>query len=337
MLNAKGVRICVVVATALVLAPAVMLAQEDLMHVPVSVSFFPPLSTSGVYAWKVSTNFSLNIIGGYVGAVKGCEIGSVFNIDIRGMEGCQLGGVLNVVAGDARGFQAAGVMNVVVGEVRGAQLAGPLNLAVGDCPVQLGVTNVAIGENHAQIGVVNFAGNAKGLQLGVVNVAGRNDGVPLGIVSVAGNSRFHANVWVDETSLLNVALKILTGRIYNVYALGYNPIGDPLMSKFGLGLGTHIPLDPFFVDIDAVQYNVAEGIRFWNQEGYNGLTTVHFTGGWQVLPGLAVTAGPSINIWFSTERDGEDVRNFGLLIADYDGAETYTDIWLGFSLGLELF
>ena len=370
MLNAKGVRIWAVIAAALVLSPAAMLAQDDLMHVPVSVSFFPPLSTSGVYAWKVSTNFSLNIIGGYVGAVKGCELGSVFNLDIRGMEGCQLSGVLNVVAGDARGFQGAGVANVVagnlevcqaagvgnfvagnaagaqlagvvniaVGEVSGAQIAGTVNIAVENCPVQLGVLNVAIGENNTQIGVVNFAGNAKGLQLGVVNVAGRNDGVPVGIVSVAGNSRFQANIWADGVSLLNVALKIRNGRIYNLYTMGFDPIGEEApLGKLGLGLGGHVPFDPFFVDIGAVHYNVYEGIRFWEQEGYSGLTTVHFTGGWQILPILAITAGPTVNVWHSTVWNGEYIRNFGLLVGDYDGVDTYTDVWLGFSVGVQLF
>jgi hypothetical protein len=383
---AKKSFVWAVIATALVLSPAAMLAQEDMMHVPVTVTFFPPLSTSGFYAYKVSTNFSLNIIGGYVGAVKGCEIGSVFNIDVRGMEGCQLGGVLNIVAGDARGFQAASVLNIVagnlevcqsagvgnfvagtasgaqlasvfnftagqvaglqlsgvanvaVGDVAGVQIASSVNVAAGDCPVQLGVTNVAIGENHAQIGVANFAGNAKALQLGVVNVAGRNDGVPIGVVSVAGNSRFQANVWADEVSLLNVALKIRNGRIYNVYTMGFNPIAEEApLGKFGVGLGGHMPFDPFFVDIGAVHYNVYEGIRFWEQEGYSGLTTVHFTGGWQVLPILAITAGPTLNVWHSSVWNGEYIRNFGLLLGDYDGVDTYTDIWLGFSLGIELF
>ena len=386
MLNAKGVSIWAVIATALVLSPAIIQAQEDLMHVPVTVSFFPPLSTSGFYSYNVSTNFSLNIIGGYVGAVKGCEIGSVFNIDTREMQGCQLVGVLNIVAGDARGFQGAGVANVVagnlevcqaagvgnfvagnasgaqvagvfnftagevdglqlagvaniaVGEVTGVQIAGPVNLAIGDCPVQIGVLDVAIGASEAQIGVVNFAGVARDLQLGVVNVAGRNDGVPVGIVSVAGNSRFQANIWADGVSLLNVALKIRNGRIYNLYTMGFDPIGEEAsLGKLGLGLGGHVPFDPFFVDIGAVHYNVYEGIRFWDQEGYSGLTTVHFTGGWQILPILAITAGPTVNVWHSTVWNGEYIRNFGLLVGDYDGVDTYTDVWLGFSLGLQLF
>jgi len=362
-----------------------MSAQEDLIYRPVSVSFFPPLSTNGFDGYKVLTNFSLNIIGGYVGAVQGCEIGSVFNVDTRDMQGCQLGGVLNVVAGDARGFQGAGVANVVagdlevcqaagvgnfvagdvsgaqlagvfnftagevdglqlggvaniaVGDVSGVQIAGPVNIAVGDCPVQLGVLDVAIGASEAQIGVVNIAGNARGLQLGVVNVAERNDGVPVGIVSVAGNSRFHTNIWADGVSLLNVALKIRTGRIYNVYTLGYNTIGDPPMSKFGLGLGGHVPFDPFFVDIGAVHYNVNEGVRFWDQDGYSGLTTVHFTGGWQIASMLALTAGPTVNVWYSQQWDGDDIRLFGLSIGDYDGTDSYTDVWLGFSVGIQLF
>ena len=189
---------------------------------PVSVSFFPPLSTNGIDAMDVRTSFSLNIIGGWVGEVEGAELGSVFNIggDVTGFQGAgvfnitgrrfegvqtagvfsivgesfdifQGAGVFNVVGDRLTGCQAAGVVNVVGSSVEGCQAAGVANVAGSDVNgAQLaGVINVA-GEvlTGAQLsGVVNVAGEGfEGVQAGIVNIAERARGLQLGIVNIAG-------------------------------------------------------------------------------------------------------------------------------------------------------
>ncbi|UCG43306.1 MAG: hypothetical protein JSU73_01420 [candidate division WOR-3 bacterium] len=189
---------------------------------PVSVSFFPPLSTNGLDAMDVRSNFSLNIIGGWIGAVEGAELGSVFNIgqDVTGFQGAgvfnitgrrfkgvqtagvfsvvgesfdilQLAGVFNVVGDELLGCQAAGVANVVGNSVRGCQVAGVANVAgayVNGAQLA-GVINVA-GQalTGAQLsGVVNVAGEGfEGAQIGIVNIAERARGLQLGIVNIAG-------------------------------------------------------------------------------------------------------------------------------------------------------
>lgn len=189
---------------------------------PVSVSFFPPLSTNGVDAMEVRSSFSLNIIGGWIGKVEGAELGGVFNIggDVTGFQSAgvfnitgrrfkgvqtagvfsivgesfdifQGAGVFNIVGDELLGCQAAGVVNVVGSSVQGCQAAGVANVAGSDVDgAQLaGVINIA-GKalTGAQLsGVVNVAGGGfDGAQIGIVNIAERARGVQLGIVNIAG-------------------------------------------------------------------------------------------------------------------------------------------------------
>ncbi|MBN2380875.1 hypothetical protein JXM67_13840 [candidate division WOR-3 bacterium] len=121
---------------------------------PVSVTFTYPLSTNGIQAGEVVSNFPVNIIGGYLGSVEELGLGFCYNIETYHMYGLQISGVVNVVGQDIRGVQLSGTINYAL------QVAG------------------------AQIGVVNVAGHVRGLQLGIVNVAGNLEGVPIGLVSV---------------------------------------------------------------------------------------------------------------------------------------------------------
>ncbi|MDH5684562.1 MAG: hypothetical protein OEZ20_08880, partial [candidate division WOR-3 bacterium] len=57
-----------------------LLAQDDYIERPITISFFPPVSTNGMEFWKVRTKFSLSIIGGAVGQLDGFELASVFSI-----------------------------------------------------------------------------------------------------------------------------------------------------------------------------------------------------------------------------------------------------------------
>ncbi|MBD3285403.1 hypothetical protein GF359_03175 [candidate division WOR-3 bacterium] len=390
-------RIFTVALLATVLISSPVSAQE--IYRPISVTFIYPLSTNGFSSGQVASNFSFNILGGYIGSVKGFELGGIFNIEknhvaglqiggvanlvgenVAGLEfggvanvagkncvglqvagvgnfvgknlnigqvsgvlntalgsvsGFQLGGVANIAGGEATGLQIAGVANITARDVIGAQVSGTLNIARGSCPAQIGVVNIALGQTFTQIGVVNIAGYARGLQLGVVNIARDHSGVPVGLASVVKNGQFHVNFWTDETAVLNAGIKFGSQAFYNVWTYGYQPFGA--RSKFGIGLGGHIPAPgPLFVDIDAVHYQFEDGIwPFISQNSYNGLTTVRFTGGIKITPKLAFTAGPTVNVWHSQEWDGDAVRYFGIPVGDYD-ARNYTDIWLGFQVGVQI-
>ena len=365
--NSESVRILVIIIMALFM-PSVISAQADPVDRPISVSCVPGFSSNGPTSYSVTTNFSLNILGGLNRRVHGCEIGGLFNIEkeeVIGFQaagvgsfvgadlvGAQIAGVSNVVGGYATGFQAAGVGNFVGSDFTGFQAAGVFNVVGGDFDVVqvAGVANLALGEvrgvqiavlnisgevTGGQIGVVNIARKVTGGQLGLVNVAEEMTGVPLGLVSIVGNGQFHVNAWFDETSILNVGLKCGAKHAYTVIEYGFNPLGDYANNKLGLGVGGHIPFDPLFVDIDAVGYGVVEGILPVTETGSSLLARLRVTGGWQITPKVALTLGPTLNVWHSTQWDGPNIPIFSVPLGDFDEAH-YTDLWLGFSLGVQL-
>jgi len=371
-------------AVTLVLATAAAAAEGDFTYRPVSISFVPGFSTNGSEWRSVSSNFSLNIIGGSIGRVHGVELGGVFNIvaeDVLGYQaagvfnviggrfggvqeagvfnivgdrftGAQMAGVINVAGEEFGGAQMAGVINVVGDELRGAQLAGVGNVAGEGCVgtqaagvvnvcgerlsgLQLsGVVNVAEAFSGAQVGLVNIAGSGRGLQLGLVNIAEDVD-VPIGLVSIVEHGMFHANVWATEFAPVNVGIKTGSKTIYNVFMVGWQPDGESTRTFGGLGIGGHIPLNRFFVDIDLLNHGVWTGPSWKEEIDSDLLSSLRLTGGWQVTDRLAVTAGPTLNVWVSEREDGSQVPFYDAPLYEWDGSR-HVRIWPGFSVGLQL-
>ncbi len=360
-------RTVVAAVVALATAQHAVVAKEY-SYRPASVSFFPPLSTNGIEAGDVSSSFSLNMIGGYLGRLSGIELGGVFNIELDDALGYQAAGAANVVGGNFTGVQQAGAVGIVGGDVRilqqagavsvaggsvigvqmagavsvagggvtGAQVSGAVNLAGGRAHgLQMaGAVNIANEFSGAQIGVVNIAGEGRGLQLGVVNIADDVD-VPIGLVSIVRNGQFHVNVWASEASLVNVGVKTGSRAIYNVFALGLQPAGDSTLLMAGLGIGGHVMFAPFFLDIDATGYNVYSTSDWFVPEGLDLLSKLSFTGGWQVNDFLAVTAGPTANVWVSDREDGSAIPLYDAPIFRYEG-NPFVRIWPGFTIGIQL-
>ncbi|MCX6841055.1 MAG: hypothetical protein NTX53_02045 [candidate division WOR-3 bacterium] len=351
---------------------------------PVSISFVPGLSTNGLESRFVSSAFSLNIIGGSIGRVRGAELGGVFNIDEdevlgyqaagvfntvdggfggvqqagvfsivggsfggvqqaavinvvgNGFDGTQMAGVVNVVGGSFTGAQIAGVANVVGDGFTGAQLSGVVNVA-GErmSGAQLaGVVNVADEFSGAQIGLVNIAGESHGLQLGLVNIAEKAD-VPIGLVSIVENGMFHVNAWATEFAPVNVGIKTGSNTIYNVFMVGWQPDGESTRLYGGLGIGGHIPLNRFFVDIDLLSHGVWTGPDWFPEGGSDLLSSLRLTGGWQVTDMLAITAGPTLNVWVSEREDGSSVPFYDAPLYQWHGSE-HVRIWPGLTMGLQL-
>ena len=139
---------------------------------PVTVSFFPPISTNRCMGNRVQTNFALNILGGHVGAVAGFELGTLFNVDALDMTGVQVVGGVNRVGGDFQGLELGLVANVVLGEMNGVQL-GAGNYTGGNVGIaQLGAVNLAGRQATVQFGAGNYAVGRIGVQAGGINLTG---------------------------------------------------------------------------------------------------------------------------------------------------------------------
>ena len=94
---------------------------------PVQFSLVPYLSTNWKVSGSVNSAFSLNLLVGYLGGVRGVEIGGLLNIDRNHVRGAQIGGLGNIVGKRTSGFQAAGLFNIDMGHFYGCQVAGLFN------------------------------------------------------------------------------------------------------------------------------------------------------------------------------------------------------------------
>jgi len=216
---------------ALAIAPTVAAAgmcgcPTDLYH-PVTLSFFPPISTNGCPAARVKTNFALNILGGYVGALEGVELGGLFNVEKYDATGFQLAGLVNRVGGSFTGLEIA-LLNCVCGDASGVQLGG-FNHAGGDVLVtQLGVGNCAGRCATTQFGAANFAGGSTALTLGGFNICGGNAGLQL-----AGVNLTRHQVWWAQLGGVNLA-----GGCATVQLGGFNGAGgNTVLTLGGINLG----------------------------------------------------------------------------------------------------
>ncbi|NBC03401.1 MAG: hypothetical protein GVY20_06815 [Bacteroidetes bacterium] len=211
--------------------------HPDLKYRTFRVTLFPGLSTNGVEAPNYSAKYSLNILGGYHGALDGYEIGIV-NINKYYAEGLQLGvvngtgghmmglGLASLVnfAGDEmqglhfagignlssefmQGLQFAGIMNMGGGGMQGLQFAGIGNLAGDDIQgLQFaGIFNAGSGDSQGikMSGIGNFNGGfSQGIHMGgILNVAYEMQGISMaGILNVANEM-----VGVQLAGIANIA------------------------------------------------------------------------------------------------------------------------------------
>lgn len=198
---------------------------QNLKNGYVQASLFYPIGTSWTKSKEKQFNFSLNLIGGYTGQIKGVEIGTIFNINKYNMHGVQLG-LFNINKGDMKGLQVGPGVNWIEGEGVGANFSGLftyqrgrftgfefswlVNINGGDFRGGMGShilnyvhkdmygiqwalgPNVVMGESRGvQFSwTVNYTKNYhNGFQFGTFfNYAGQSDGFQFGAINVAKRS-----------------------------------------------------------------------------------------------------------------------------------------------------
>jgi hypothetical protein len=261
-----------IILLGLIIFIALASAQDDYIERPVTITFFPPLSTNGMEFWKVRTKFSLSIIGGAVGQLEGFELASVFNIEkdlakgfqVSGganivgnrLEGIQIAGGANVVGASGNGIQIAGGANILGEVLEGIQIAGGANI-VGKIFQGIQVTGGAniIGEMNQGIqvaGGANIVGKSmEGLQIaGGVNITGETfDGLQVAPVNIAETVKgFQLGVVNISENMYGEALGVVTitgnGQFHiNVWAdevapfnLGFKLGTKRIYNLYGFGM-----------------------------------------------------------------------------------------------------
>jgi len=153
--------------------------QYGLEYRTFRVTLLPGLSTNGIDAANYASKYSLNILGGYDGALdKGFELGSLVNANKYYAHGVQIAGLGNYSGKETAGIQLAGLGNYSGNAMQGIQLAGIGNWSNADMQgMQFsGVFNLAGGHSQGlqTAGVLNIS--QKSMQglfgSGVGNIAG---------------------------------------------------------------------------------------------------------------------------------------------------------------------
>lgn len=128
-------------------------------------ALIPGLSTNGIDATDYASKYSLNILGGYNGALDGggFELGGLVNANKYYAHGVQIAGLANYSGKETAGVQLAGLGNLSRDAMQGIQLAGIGNVSAEDM------------QGLQFSGLFNLSGgNSQGLQAsGVLNISRR--------------------------------------------------------------------------------------------------------------------------------------------------------------------
>jgi hypothetical protein len=343
---------------------------NTLRHVPIGVDFVPYVGTSISHGFRVERSFSLNIIGGITGGVRGVELGGVFNIDGSSMCGAQLAGTFNYVGGDVAGAQF-GLLNITAGNVVGAQFA-QLNLAGGDLlgaqlglldivgghligaqlglaniaadgvgGLQYGLLNVSVGDTEgAQLGLVNVTTHrVNGAMVGLVNVAAEADAA-VGLVNVIWNGRAQLDVWATDAGLIMVGAMPGAKYTHNIYGVGIKPMGDTPAFATALGIGVRpYSGSRLTVDIDVITYGLMRRDTAASTWDFATLNQLRVPVAFAPLPKIWVWVAPTLSV--SVANVDSNLQKLALFgsqrLTSSDNTETAVRIWPGLSVGARFF
>jgi hypothetical protein len=265
-------------------------------------------------------------------SIYGAQV-SVISLTWDDFHGAQIGVV--ALSDDVVGGQV-GVTSISTGEVRGIQW-GVANVTAGNLKgLQMGVTNVIAGEfTGAQIGVVNWATKSKGIQLGIINVAAEGaDSIPIGLVNIIADGIFRPTVWMSDTSLTNVSLKMGSRKFHSIIGGGFQTFGDNNGVSFLAGFGGHIELnDPMWLDLDLVSQSLYRDFDF-KEGGIDFLNKFRATLGWQIAEHFSVYGGLSLNFLVSEKR--KHAGPAFLRLWAHEGEDVNQDLGLGLILGIQI-
>lgn len=347
-------------------------------EVPVQASLIPGMSTRGMMNSQINSSFSLNLLGGYTGGVRGVEIAGLFNINRINVEALQMAGIFNTVGGSVKGVQLAGVYNNVFGDLNGLQMSGIHNSVKGSQiglqisgiynhthkdskGIQIaaiynnvngsqnglqisGIYNVGKGKVRGmQIAGLNYAKELDGVQIGLINITGSPSGLSFGLLNFKKNGYQKFSVTSNEISDINLAIKTGDNKLYTILMAGRSErSNEEKLTSFGIGLGKNIPLG------NRLAYNPEISTQYlylgnWDQNNFLYKFDSPFT--FRIFKGVAISAGPSFNVYSSQKRDqnAPDVTTSTFVP---DRTKRYNVIkdtgkgisgWVGWSFGLTLF
>jgi len=311
--------------------------EENYVRIPFSFSILPIISTTN----KIIVDFQLNIGAGYCDRLEGTSLGfinitgedakyvdiSLVGITVHDFTGFQ-GSLITYTGHDFRGAQFS-LVNIVVNDFSYFQ-SGYINIDLNNFNgFQAGLFNLDPSNfNGMELGLININGMTRGLQVGLINVSAGMDGESVGLASIVlSNGQTHGEAWIDEAGFVNAAFINGSKIIYNIYKLGINTSAS--LWSYGLGLGVHLPADPFYFNFEISVSSLAY-IDSW--VGNNTLSQFRIYTGWDILDHFAFIAGLSLNFYniYSGQAPG--------INPVYNLSKAYNNnliIWPGIFAGVE--
>lgn len=319
-------------------------------------------------------------VGGLVnsvgGRVQGAQAAGLFNVADHGQV-VQIGGLGNVVKEELQGVQVAGLFNAAGENTRGAyQIAGLWNANQGESALQvsglwnrsegarIGQTsglfnvsrnastgfqlsslfNVAQDVKVAQVAaLVNVARDVDGVQIGLINFADTVGGVTIGLLNFVRHGYNRLELSTTETFQGQFALKLGSGRFYNVLQSGLRWEtafrGRPQQWLMGYGFGTQIKWGKHWAsNIELVGSQVSETLNEFTTD-LNLLTQARlllefrFGKRWGIFGGVTYNGHFSRRINPDTGLTGSDFVPERAQRQMVD-ARTSLDTWFGFQAGI---
>lgn len=329
------------------------------------ITFVYPLGTEGKSSVLSSYHFSLNMLWGITGGIKGVEMGSLVNQTKGTVKGTQLGGLANFATETVEGAQFAGIINTSK-RLQGTQFGGIVNLANSNAQEEeepstglqaAGILNIErqsmVGAQMALInitkdnlkgaqigGLLNKASTVSGIQIGLINMADTVEkGVQIGLLNLVKHGMYKAvEIEFNESFYANATYKLGTQRFYSILSLGFKTQNQTEIWAPGFGFGTYFPVGKITgINIDAITYHVNEG-EWWTSKE-NSLHKLKINCSFQIAPKVALFGGFSMNLQVSSIKDAEgkpigSMLNTPGTFYDKVNDNTHLKLYPGFNAGI---
>ncbi|MCK6551488.1 caspase family protein [Myxococcota bacterium] len=302
-------------------------------YLPVDVGLFPPLSMAAAADAPVRTNFSFGLVLAADARVDGLALGALGSWIDDALVGAQISGAFNHAGAGTSGAQISGAVNVT-DHLDGVQVAGAVNVAGDVRGLQTsGLVNAADEISGAQVGIINVGGEVTGAQIGLVNVSSKIRGPAIGLVNYSSDDGWvKPTLFASDTGLASVGLRVSSSTLYTMFAVSTSMPWNLDAWGYGLALGGRIPLsETLHLDIDGSAWSVHEDRT--SAEAGELLSTTRVLLGWQITPGLAIYAGPSLHT-LTELRDRLTPANLAPSYAWKPSDDVR--MWVGGTIGLEL-
>lgn len=273
------------------------------------------------------------------GSVKGVQVSGAVSYTGKKMEGTQVGGTMAYTRQNLEGVQVAGIASITGDKMHGVQASGLFSYARNADGVQVsGFANIVSRdvEGVQAASFFNYAGHLKGVQVGVINICDTSSGYSIGIFNFVRKGIHRLTISTDETVPLNLAYRSGNKKLYSIFQLGANPVGNQKLYYCGYGLGREFPLAGRF---SLTAELMAGALNLGSLKNTSSINRLNIDFNVRLHDKVAMFAGPSFCVFHSqdpgkVEGYRSDFSSVGIAPFNIGGDARG---WIGWHMGLNIF